>query len=130
MNDTISQWNNAAEKYTEGQENSEYVESNKKVVMDRFKRFNGEKILDIGCGYGFYTDYFGGIGANAVGIDGSEKMIEIAKERYPMQTLPLWILQSRWTLKTVGLIWYFPIRSLWTLKILTSFFRSAADCSK
>ena len=31
MNDTISQWNNAAVKYTEDQENSEYVESNKKI---------------------------------------------------------------------------------------------------
>lgn len=84
MNDTISQWNNAALKYTKDQENSEYVESNKKIVMNRFKHFNGEKILDLGCGYGFFTDYFRTIGANAVGIDGSEKMIEIAKERYPM----------------------------------------------
>lgn len=84
MNDTISQWNNAAVKYTEDQENSEYVESNKKIVMNRFKHFNGEKILDLGCGYGFFTDYFRTIGANAVGIDGSEKMIEIAKERYTM----------------------------------------------
>lgn len=84
MNDTISQWNSAAEKYTEDQENSEYVESNKKIVMNRFNHFNGEKILDLGCGYGFFTDYFRSIGANAVGIDGSEKMIEIAKERYPM----------------------------------------------
>lgn len=84
MNDTISQWNNAALKYTEDQENSEYVESNKKIVMNRFKHFNGEKVLDLGCGYGFFTDYFRTIGANAVGIDGSEKMIEIAKERYPM----------------------------------------------
>lgn len=31
MNDTISQWNNAAVKYTEDQENSEYAESNKKL---------------------------------------------------------------------------------------------------
>ena len=84
MNNTIAQWNNAALKYTEDQESSEYVEINKKVVMNRFNHFNGEKILDLGCGYGFYTDYFRSIGANAVGIDGSEKMIEIAKERYPL----------------------------------------------
>ncbi len=84
MNDTITQWNNAALKYAEDQESSEYVEVNKKVVMSRFKHFSGEKILDLGCGYGFYTDYFRSIGANAAGIDGSEKMIEIAKKRYPM----------------------------------------------
>lgn len=84
MSSTISQWNNAAVKYTEEQETSEYAESNKKIVMRRFKHFSGEKILDIGCGYGFFTDYFRSIGANAYGIDGSEKMIEIARERYPM----------------------------------------------
>ena len=84
MKDTITQWNNAALKYTENQESSEFVESNKKIVMSRFEHFNGEKILDLGCGYGFYTDYFRSIGANAVGIDGSKKMIEIAKERYPL----------------------------------------------
>lgn len=84
MNSTILQWNNAAVKYTEEQETSEYVEINKKIVIKRFKNFTGEKILDIGCGYGFFTDYFRSIGADAFGIDGSEKMIEIAKKRYPM----------------------------------------------
>lgn len=80
----IDQWNKAALRYTEDQENSEYSESNKRVVKDRFKHFNGEKILDIGCGNGLYTDYFRSIGGNAVGIDGSEKMIETAVKRYPL----------------------------------------------
>lgn len=84
MEDIIDQWNKAALKFTDGQEKSEYAESNKRVVRSRFEHFNGEKILDIGCGYGFYTDYFRSIGANAIGIDGSEKMIEIARERYPL----------------------------------------------
>ena len=84
MKDIINQWNSAASKYVEEQECSEFVESNKKVVKARFDRFSGEKILDLGCGYGFYTDYFRGIGANAIGIDGSEKMIEIARDRYPI----------------------------------------------
>lgn len=84
MNDIINQWNNAALKYTVGQEDSEYAESNKRVVKSRFKHLNGEKILDIGCGYGFFTDYFRSIGAKAIGIDGSEKMIEIAMDRYPL----------------------------------------------
>lgn len=83
MNNIINQWNNAASKYTEDQEHSEFVESNKSVVRARFEHFNGEKVLDLGCGYGFYTDYFRSIGANAIGIDGSEKMIEIARSRYP-----------------------------------------------
>ena len=84
MKDIISQWNRAAIKYTEDQECSEFVESNKSVVISRFERFTGEKVLDLGCGYGFFTDYFRSIGADAIGVDGSEKMIEIAKYRYPM----------------------------------------------
>ena len=84
MKDIVNQWDRAALKYTEDQEHSEFAESNKKVVESRFKHFNGEKVLDLGCGYGFFTDYFRSIGANAIGVDGSEKMIEIAKERYPV----------------------------------------------
>lgn len=84
MKEIINQWNNAAPKYTEDQECSEFVESNRRVVKTRFEHFNGEKVLDLGCGYGFYTDYFRSIGANAIGIDGSEKMIEIARDRYPI----------------------------------------------
>ena len=84
MNDIINQWNSAALKYAEDQERSEFVESNKRVVESRFKRFNGEKVLDLGCGYGFFTDYFRSIGADVIGIDGSEKMIEIARGKYPL----------------------------------------------
>ena len=83
MKDIISQWNNAALKYAEDQERSEFAESNKRVVKARFEHFNGEKVLELCCGYGFYTDYFRSIGANVIGIDGSEKMIEIARKRYP-----------------------------------------------
>ena len=53
MVNIIKQWNRAASKYMKGQEHSEFVESNKRVVQDRFKHFYGEKILDLGCGYGF-----------------------------------------------------------------------------
>ena len=80
----ISQWNRAASKYAEDQECSEFVESNKRIVKARFEHFSGEKVLDLGCGYGVYTDYFRSIGADVVGIDGSEKMIEIARNRYPV----------------------------------------------
>ncbi len=83
MKDVISQWNNAALKYAEDQEKSVYVESNRKIVKSRFEHFSGENILDLGCGYGFFTDYFKSIGAKTIGIDASEKMIEIARKRFP-----------------------------------------------
>lgn len=83
MQDIINQWNRAASKYEEDQEGSEFADSNKRVVQARFQHFNGEKVLDLGCGYGFFTDYFRSIGADAIGIDGSEKMIGLARDRYP-----------------------------------------------
>lgn len=84
MKNIINHWNDAASKYTQEQEHSEFAESNKRVVKSRFTHLNGEKVLDLGCGYGFYTDYFRSIKANVIGVDGSEKMIEIARERYPL----------------------------------------------
>ena len=48
MKDIIKQWNTAASKYTEDQENSEYAQSNKQVIRKRFQHIDGEKILDLG----------------------------------------------------------------------------------
>lgn len=83
MENVIQQWDNAAAAFADDQEMSEFADSNKTVIGARFQRLNGERVLDLGCGYGWYTDFFARIGANAVGVDGSEKMIEIARERYP-----------------------------------------------
>ena len=83
MKKTLEQWNKAAKKYTDDQETSAFVESNKKVVKSRFENLSGQKVLDLGCGYGYYTDYFKSIGADVLGVDGSTKMVEIAKNRYP-----------------------------------------------
>ncbi len=79
----IRQWNDAAQQYFSSQEDSEFVQINKSVVECRFNKLTNEKVLDLGCGYGYYTDYFRTIGGNAVGCDGSKKMLSIAKEQYP-----------------------------------------------
>ena len=58
MSDTIiQQWNQAAQSFTDGQECSSFAESNKTFVKQRFRKLNGEKVLDLGCGYGWYSDY-------------------------------------------------------------------------
>lgn len=82
--DIINQWNDAAQQYFSSQEKSEFVQVNKSVVQYRFNKLTNEKVLDLGCGYGYYTNYFRTIGGNTIGCDGSEKMLSIAKEQYPI----------------------------------------------
>ena len=83
LSEIIRQWERAAERFAADQEQSEYADVNKAAVRRRFRRFDGERVLDLGCGYGYYTDYFDQIGARAVGVDGAEAMVQIARKRYP-----------------------------------------------
>lgn len=82
-NKIIEKWNRAAIVYTAMQEESEFAAINKNIITKRFKDLSGKRVLDLGCGYGWYTDFFSYIGADVIGCDGSEKMIELAKKRYP-----------------------------------------------
>lgn len=41
------------------------------------------KVLDLGCGSGYISKYIADNNLNPVGIDFSDKMIEIAKQNYP-----------------------------------------------
>ena len=83
MNRIIDQWERAAERFTADQERSEYAAINMAFVKRRFQGLHGKTILDLGCGYGYYTHYFDEAGAHAIGVDGAEAMIQIARKRYP-----------------------------------------------
>ena len=82
MKKLLEQWDKAAKMYTKDQEQSDFVESNKQIVKARFKELSDKKVLDLGCGYGYYTNYFQNIGADVLGVDGSINMIGIARSRY------------------------------------------------
>lgn len=79
----LSKWEAASKAYMEEQEKSEFADSNKNVVKSRFSKLDGAKVLDIGCGYGYYTNYFNSIGADVIGVDGSALMINLANKNYP-----------------------------------------------
>lgn len=55
---------------------------NKTVVKNRFTDLKGKSLLNLGCGYGWYSNYFVEIGARVTACDGSEKMISPAKNTY------------------------------------------------
>ncbi len=53
-----------------------------KFLFDKYF-FPGEKVLDLGCGNGRYFECLKKKKVNYFGLDNSEKLIEIAKARYP-----------------------------------------------
>lgn len=91
VNPVIEQWNAAAERFQYDQEQSEFAKVNKAVVRERFPkdRVNGKTVLDLGCGYGYYTNYFHESGAAVIGCDGSAEMLTLAKKNCPDCTFGL-----------------------------------------
>lgn len=55
----------------------------KKHVNQILKFVDGNKILDMGCGYGTTTNYLKQKGLDSVGIDYSNEAIDAAKKRFP-----------------------------------------------
>lgn len=52
-------------------------------IMSLLKPLPGERILDLGCGYGGYSAEMAAAGAIPTGIDFSEEMVSQARRRYP-----------------------------------------------
>jgi len=50
-------------------------------ILELIGDVRGKKVLDAGCGGGFYSLWLSEKGADVLGIDGSEEMINIAKEK-------------------------------------------------
>ena len=54
----------------------------KEVLITMLGDLRGLKVLDLGCGTGRLVHHLRNLGAEVVGVDVSEKMLEILKKRY------------------------------------------------
>jgi 2-polyprenyl-3-methyl-5-hydroxy-6-metoxy-1,4-benzoquinol methylase len=52
-----------------------------RLTMDELSPFEGKRFLDVGCGSGIYAVELAKRGARVVGVDFSEEMIKLSKER-------------------------------------------------
>jgi 2-polyprenyl-3-methyl-5-hydroxy-6-metoxy-1,4-benzoquinol methylase len=50
-------------------------------ILELLDEVQGKRVLDAGCGGGFYSLWLGERGAKVLGIDGSKEMIKIAKRK-------------------------------------------------
>jgi len=55
----------------------------KKLTLEIIKQKEFKRILEFGCGLGYFTDQLRSISGNALGLDISETAIKKAKESYP-----------------------------------------------
>lgn len=78
-------WDELAHDYTCGAWFGEYIEI--PTIQNRFRnKVKDLKVLDVACGYGKHAKFFADEGASVTGIDISEAMITLAKERAPNAT--------------------------------------------
>jgi SAM-dependent methyltransferase len=71
-----------------------------KVLKNLSIDLHGKKVLDVGCGTGFWVDYWLKRGAEAVtGMDISETSICRLRERHPLQTFEVSDIQKKWEIK-------------------------------
>lgn len=64
------------------------ADQEKSLIKDLLKDFpDAEKILDVGCGTGYFTSWFGSLGLQAYGLDRSIEMIRATKTAYQLNCL-------------------------------------------
>lgn len=84
MDENIQSWNLIAREYdaliTRGDFFREQLLN--PAVNALLPYLSGKRILDAGCGQGYFSADMHAKGATVIGVDASENLIEIAKERY------------------------------------------------
>ncbi|MDI6734294.1 MAG: class I SAM-dependent methyltransferase [Patescibacteria group bacterium] len=82
----IKSWNKAAKEYNDFIQKGDMFRTQllNEVVLKLLGDLNGKKILDAGCGQGYFSKILSDKRVKkVVGIDGSENLIKLAKSNYP-----------------------------------------------
>lgn len=53
----------------------------RKLLVDIIKPEKGERLLDVGCGTGYFSLYFHRLGLKVTGLDSSEDMLDVARSK-------------------------------------------------
>ena len=79
---TIRSWDRVADNWAQHVDTNDYYNQFlTPATLERLDDVSGKRILDLGCGEGGYCRVLKKRGADVTGIDGSEKLINIAKAR-------------------------------------------------
>ena len=77
-------WGNVADWYDEMLEEGKDTFQQEVILPNLLRLMNikkGQKILDLGCGQGFFCRAFGAAGATVIGIDISAELVAVARKR-------------------------------------------------
>jgi 2-polyprenyl-3-methyl-5-hydroxy-6-metoxy-1,4-benzoquinol methylase len=83
-------WNQIAEEWVSHADANDY--RNVFLIPHTFALLGdvaGKRVLDVGCGEGGYSRVLASKGADVTGIDGSERLIEIAERRAEKENLSI-----------------------------------------
>lgn len=89
MEKDVENWNAVADEYHRFIKSGDFLREQilnptiLEMTETEIMKDNALKILDAGCGNGYFSRLLQKRGADVVGIDGSPRLIELAKEQFP-----------------------------------------------
>ena len=100
-----TQWDKVAEEYDQVMgESRDFNQSHYLMpsILKMLGEARGSRVLDLGCGGGYLSVMLAKRGAKVVGVDSSERMVAIAKERTPRGIRVRYLVGDASEIKGVG----------------------------
>lgn len=125
MNEDLSRWEKIAASWSQ----SAHREFRPYLIIPAIQTLcgdlQGKKVLDAGCGDGAYCKFLQDSGAKAVGIDGSQTMIELARQNNPNSEFVVGDLLSKLPFEDSAFDHVFSILVLMSLSDIETFLSEA-----